>query len=371
MAEAVEGRTRLVAAPSGTAGPGTRDRDTPFYNPAMRRNRDLSLLLLRHAVAHRGRELDVADALCGAGARSLRFAHEVDGPLVVHANDGDPKAVEAVQAAARANDIPADRLRVRHGNAFTFLSERRFDVVDIDPFGSPAPFLDAAVRATRHDGFVCLTATDTAALCGTYPRVARRRYAAHHAMHATPWRAEVGLRVLAVNAVAAAGRHDREARPVWSVFGGHWMRVVLRVRDGRSAADRALREVGHAAVVDGWPQFVSAPPEATRWAGPLWTGALHDADVLEGMAEAVDDAVDARTIRLLDVLRQEADAPAWWVEPRLLRDWFGVDAPRRQRFVDALRGAGFAAAPTHLDPAGVRTDAPRDALHEVLSTAPS
>ena len=371
---AVEGRTLLPVLPSDNAGPGTHDRDVPFYNPAMRRNRDLSLLLLRHQLRERGRELDVADALCGAGARSLRFAHETEGPLVVHANDGDPKAIDLLLAARERNGIPEDRLVPRHGNAFTFLSERRYDLVDIDPFGSPAPFLDAAVRATRHDGYVCLTATDTGALCGTYPRVCRRRYAAWHGLHATPWRAEAGLRILAASAVHAAGRLDREARPVWSVFGGHWMRVVLRVRDGRGPADRALREVAHAAVPAGGadrPAFTRAPPEGERWAGPLWTGPLHDAGVLRGMRAAVDDAIDGRSVRLLDVLLEEADAPAWWVEPRLLRALDGGDAPPRDAFMAALREAGLAATRSHMDPEGVRTDAGGDALLRAVAAARS
>lgn len=365
--EAVEGRTVLYAPATNAVGPGTHDRGTPFYNPAMRRNRDLTLLLLRHMLATRGRELDVADALCGAGARSLRFAHETEGPLVVHANDGDPKAIVRLLAARERNGIPEDRLVARHGNAYTFLSERRYDLVDVDPFGSPAPFLDAAVRATRHDGLVCLTATDTGALCGTYPRVCRRRYAAWHGLHPTPWGAEAGLRILAATAVHAAGRLDREARPVWSVFGGHWMRVVLRVRDGRGLADRAAREVAHAAVHDARrPAWTRAPPEGERWAGPLWTGPLHDAAVLRGMREAVDDAIDARSVRLLDALLDEADAPAWWVEPRLLRVLAGGDAPPRDAFMAALREAGFTATRSHMDPEGVRTDADDDAVRRAV-----
>lgn len=367
--EAVEGRTVLYAPATNVAGPGTHDRAVPFYNPAMRRNRDLTLLLVRHMARARGRELDVADALCGAGARSLRIANEVDAPLVVHANDGDPRAIERLLAARERNGIPPERIVARQGNAFTFLSERRYDLVDIDPFGSPSPFLDAAVRATRHDGFVCLTATDTAALCGTYPRVCRRRYAAWHGLHGTPWRAEAGLRILAASAVHAAGRLDREARPVWSVFGGHWMRVVLRVRDGRGLADRALREVGHAAVEDAArPVFTRAPPERQRWAGPLWTGPLHDGGVLRGMRDAVDDAVDPRSVRLLDALLDEADAPAWWVEPRLLRALAGGDAPPREPFMAALREAGLQAARSHMDPEGVRTDADDDALRRVMDS---
>ncbi len=365
--ETVEGRTLLPVPPSDNAGPGAINKEAPFYNPAMRRNRDLTLLLVRHMAKDRGRELDVADAMCGAGARSLRFANEVDAPVVVHANDGDPGAIDALVAARTRNGIPPERLQARLGNAFTFLSEQRFDVVDIDPFGSPAPFLDAAVRATRHAGYVCLTATDTAALCGTYPRVCRRRYASWHGLHATPWGTEAGLRILAGTAVQAAGRYDRAATPVWSVFGGHWMRVVLRLSDGRGAADKALKNVGYVDASDPLtlPQFDRAPPQdSPTWAGPLWTGPLHDPAVLAGMSEAIDDAIDPRTTALLDSLIAEQEAPAWWIEPRLIRRLTGGDAPRRERLMTALRDAGHVVARSALDPEGIRTDATMDAVAE-------
>ncbi len=366
--DAVEGRTLLPVSASENTGPGAISKEAPFYNPAMRRNRDLTLLLVRHMARERGRELDIADALCGAGARSLRFANEVDAPLVVHANDGDPAAIEAMLASRARNGIAPERLKAKLGNAFTFLSDQRFDLVDIDPFGSPAPFLDAAVRATRHNGYVCLTATDTAALCGTYPRVCRRRYAAWHGMHQTPWGAEAGLRILAGAAVMAAGRLDRAATPVWSVFGGHWMRVVLRVTDGRGDADRALRTLGYADATDplDLPSFVRTPPAEGAWAGPLWTGAMHDATVLTGMQAALDDCIDDRSVSLLDALLAEAEAPAWWIEPKLLRRLAGGDAPRRDKFMATLEDAGFMATRTHMDPVGIRTNADMKTLRQTV-----
>lgn len=33
----------------------------------------------------------------------------------------------------------------------------RFDVIDLDPYGSPAPFLDAAVQAVSEGGEAMLT----------------------------------------------------------------------------------------------------------------------------------------------------------------------------------------------------------------------
>lgn len=366
----VEGTTRLfppgtnLARPTGA--PGAKAKGVPFYNPGMALNRDLSVLLVAAEAARKGRELDVADALAGTGARSLRLAHEVAAPLIVHANDADPTALAALRRGAEANAVPPGRLRPVHGDAHAFLASRRFDVVDVDPYGSPMPFLDAAVRATRHDGLVCLTATDTAALAGTYPRACRRRYDAHHGLHAAAWRSEVGLRILAGTLVRSAARFDRVATPLLSICRGHWMRVVARVEDGKKDADAALRRLAYATVEEetGNGMLVAQPPLSRPWAGPLWAGPLHDEATVQALAaqrpgQGVHAAreVDA----LLPVLLQEAAAPAFWVVPDHLQTPFGPP-PRRDALILRLAAAGLRAARSHLDPQGVRTDAPAGAL---------
>jgi tRNA (guanine26-N2/guanine27-N2)-dimethyltransferase len=368
----VEGTTRLFPPATNLANPvgspGAKAKGVPFYNPGMALNRDLSLLIVAAEAARKGRELDVADVLAGTGARCLRLAHEVAAPLIVHANDADPTALAAIRRGAAANGVPVARLRPVHGDAHAFLASRRFDVVDVDPYGSPMPFLDAAVRATRHDGLLCVTATDTGALAGTYPRVCRRRYDAHHGLHAAPWRAEVGLRVLAGAVVRAAARFDRVAVPVLSLQNGHWMRVVARVEDGRKDADAALRRLADAVLEPetGSGRFL-APGEArpkSAWAGPLWSGPLHDAEMAQALlaARAAQQVARAREVdALLPLLIQESAAPAFWVVPDRLQASLGPP-PRRDRLLVRLAAAGHAASRSHLDPQGVRTDATLAAL---------
>ena len=369
MAQHLEGATRL-AVPGGnldrpSRAPGARAKGEPFYNPGMALNRDLSVLLLEAFARSKGREVDAADALAGTGARALRWAVEVGAPVVVHANDADPHACAAQRAGRDANAVAPGRLLLSEGDAHAFLAARRFDLVDLDPCGSPMPFLDAAVRATRHGGLVCATATDTAALAGTYPRACRRRYDAHHGLHVAPWRSEVGLRILAGAIVRSAARFERVAVPVLSVAHGHWMRVVARVADGRSDADQALRRLGAAWMDEsGLPHLGKAAPPGAAWAGPLWTGPLHEAGLVAAMRAAAPGHALARpreTLPLLDVLEPEASAPAFWVVPDRLQRAFGPP-PRRDRLIQRLAEAGHAAARTHLDPQGIRTDAGLDAL---------
>lgn len=41
-----------------------------------------------------------------------------------------------------------------------------YDVVDLDPYGTPAMLLDTAVQAVADGGLLMVTATDMANLCG-------------------------------------------------------------------------------------------------------------------------------------------------------------------------------------------------------------
>ncbi|MFO1534270.1 MAG: hypothetical protein ABR586_01250 [Thermoplasmatota archaeon] len=341
--------------------PGAREKGQPFFNPGMALNRDLSVLLVEAFVRAKGREVDVADALAGTGARALRLAREVEAPLIVHANDGDANAVQALRKGIAANRLDGARIGASEGDAHAFLAARRFDVVDLDPCGSPAPFLDAALRSVRHGGLLCATATDTGALAGKFPRVCRRRYDAHHGLHKAAWRAEVGLRVLAGAMVRSAGRFERTAVPLLSVASGHWMRVVARVEDGPQG-DASLKRLGSATLdaATGNGRFLAPGEAAAEWAGPLWTGPLHDAMLLDGMAAAAAGKTLAKpkeTAALLALLRQEADAPAFWIVPDRLQKGFRPPAPRRDAFMARLREAGSLAARSHVEPQGIRTDA--------------
>ena len=46
-----------------------------------------------------------------------------------------------------------------------------FDVVDLDPYGSAVPFLDATIQSiNRYGGLLCVTCTDLAVLSGNRNR---------------------------------------------------------------------------------------------------------------------------------------------------------------------------------------------------------
>ena len=71
----------------------------------------------------------------------------------------------------------------------------KFDVVDLDPYGTAAPFLDAAVQGAKDGGLLCVTCTDSGvfASCG----YSEKTFSLYGGMPVKgPYSHEAGLRLI-------------------------------------------------------------------------------------------------------------------------------------------------------------------------------
>ena len=166
------------------------------------------------------------------------------------------------------------------------LAREAFQWIDLDPFGSPMPFLDGAIQAIGRRGVLAVTATDTSgALCGSSWDAGRRRYGAQGVVD--EWRHDTAVRILLGAIARIAAQHDRIIEPVLAMFDGHHVRVTVRILRSKSAASQV-----HASL--GWRcHHRSGPPTFHPWdrppehldrssvSGPLWTGALGAPEVLQ------------------------------------------------------------------------------------------
>ncbi|MHB8605770.1 MAG: hypothetical protein ACYDCK_11000 [Thermoplasmatota archaeon] len=363
-----EGPTTLLA-PAGNKerGPGRREPGA-FYNPAMALNRDLSVLALAALVRP---SMRVLDGLSATGARAVRWRHEVSGDFAVTANDWNPVAVRLIEENAKRNAVAVEITRRPLG---ALLGERTFDWVDVDPFGSPAEFLDPACRALSGHAVLALTATDATALAGVYPNVCERRYGA------TPLRGEIGheiaTRILVGAAVRAAARHDIALAPLVGHADDHYYRVTLGARRGAARADAALATLRYAQLCDTCgdrgltvekQDVCPACGRTMRVAGPLWGGALFDPALLAKMREDTRElarrgAAEAALARFAE----EADAPALGFHLHEAASRAGVECPTTEAFMAALRERGFRATRTHFGELLVKTDASAADISETL-----
>jgi len=362
---------RVPAAERGERGPGSKEDAAVFYNPAMALNRDLSTLL----VASRAQEgWTVLDGLAASGLRGLRYALESPVPLQVEWNDWNPIAAQLLEENAKLNGLEP---RVTRRNLASLLQEKVWHVVELDPFGSPAPFLDAATRAVRDGGLLGITATDTTGLAGVYPNVCRRRY------DATPLHGELGheaaLRILAGAAVRQAAKHEVALTPVFSHATDHYYRVNLAARRGAQRADEAFERIGHLILCDacGHRSFSDARtcPEcaaAVRVAGPLWTGPMLDVATVDAMQARVPEASLARwreSRHLLNVLSGEARAPLLYYDIHKVGERLKVGSPSTARVVAGLADIGRVAWSVHFNRLAIRTDATAKEMAQVVRAA--
>ena len=345
--EVREGRASLLVPDVPVLGGPGRRTALPFYNPAMVVNRDLTVSVLS---AWLPRGATVLDGLAGTGALGIRASLETEREPRVTWNDKNPHAHELIVQNAGRNGVEGEVLT---DDLRALLGRRRFDYVDVDPFGPATPFVDAAVQQAWKDCALGITATDVAPLVGTYPRACWRRYGARSLRN--PCGHETALRIFVGYLVRIAATHERGLRPLAAFAAEHFVKAILAVDPRARAADESLAQLGYARFKGAHFEVSSSPPDGPH-AGPLWLGPLADAELLAGLPSRRETEFAASQI--LEQLKGEVALPPLFYENHSLAQTTGVDPVPLAAFLEALRSAGYRASRTHFTANGVRTDAP-------------
>ena len=312
----LEGRTKLLV-PQRSLTEDPPPTSPVFYNPAAALNRDVSV-----AVAEATQGATFCDSMAGVGARGVRIANEVGRIEEVTMVDFNAAALRAARRSAALNGV-LRKCRFSESETASYLLSRfgggeKFDYVDVDPFGSPVRQLQGAVSSASDGGVVSVTATDTAALCGVYPRVSFRRYGAPSLK--SPFGHETGLRILAGALAREAGKLDVGVEPVFAHSTRHYLRLYARVTQGAAAADRSLERLGHLSYCSHCGHTSSSKQEErvcaacgkkARAAGPLWVDGLAYQDLVRGSAAAAARIGSARAAKLIRSLDGVGGFPPW------------------------------------------------------------
>ncbi|MFC6952108.1 tRNA (guanine(26)-N(2))-dimethyltransferase [Halorubellus litoreus] len=352
---------------------GEGKTDAVFFNPVQELNRDLTVAVLDAYREREERAETYLDAMTATGIRGARAAAQ---GWDVTCADVDPEAVELAESNLARNDLDG---RVLERDVNALLWDEYVDVVDIDPFGSPMPFADAAFANTRD--LVCITATDTAPLCGAHFDSGVRSYSA--VPRNTDFHAEMGLRILLGALARTAGRFDVGVDPIFTHATSHYVRTYLDCTHKASAANRSVQDAqGYlyhcedCLYRESSRGLVADPPEACprcesnriSAAGPLWLDAYVDREFTASVRERVtDDMGTAENAReLCTTLERELDEPSHYDQHRLCKQW-GVGAPAMDAFLDAVRDAGHDASPAHYGGTTFKTTASIDAMRDAAS----
>lgn len=359
-----------------------------FYNPRMQLNRDLSVLMLSAYLSEN--TLDVmCEPLTGSGIRTLRYLNECGGSFYAKMFDANPLAVETAQKNLKRLGLD-DRAEIRIGDAKVLLltesREKRFDFVDIDPFGSPAPYLNAAVQSLNpKGGLIAVTATDMPALCGVYPRVSLRKYGGISIR--SPFVHEIAVRLLLGHIFALAGSNDCSMNPLAVLSMDHYIRAWLTIKADRKMSNRQTGNLGTIRYCPSCMHSESVSIEEAeresvhiegcsgmnRNAGPLWIGSLYDAEFLDAARNALDKQDRTRFHRRVpDILRKMleeqhlTDHP--YIDLHALCDLHGLSVPKNRDVIDRLEEMEYQVTRTHFSSTAIRTDAQVDVVAEVVKS---
>jgi len=355
-----------------------------FYNPVMKLNRDIAILAIQAFQRNIGREISIAEPLTGCGVRGIRFAMEVDGVQHVYLNDINPIAFKMAMHNVKINGL-AERVSLSNEDANLFMSRyaaphKRFDCIDIDPFGSPSPFLDSAVRALRDGGLLALTATDMAPLCGVHPKAAFRKYGGFPLR--TEYCHEIAVRLLIGALVMTAAKHEIGVQVLFSYKSSHYIRVYASLFHGAKKADVSIGKMGyilhcfncfHRQISPGIAPFLNKKccecGVSLKAAGPLWLGRLADKDFCEQIEkEATVSRVElnGQIRKILSLIKGESTAPATYFVIDKICDKLGLPSPPVEKVMERLAEEGFKVWQTHFNTRGIKTNAPAKIVVESI-----
>jgi tRNA (guanine26-N2/guanine27-N2)-dimethyltransferase len=248
-------------------------------------------------------------------------------------------------------------------------------MVDLDPFGSPVPFLDAACKSVKR--LLLVTATDTAPLCGAHTG-GMRKYGAKPLN--TDYHTEMATRILLGTVTRDLCKYDKAIQPLLSYSTAHFIRIIARVERGAKRADACMNRLGFivhcfacgnrcvCADMQDLKRKCTVCGAKVRIAGPLYLHAIKE----NAFCEQVHDELGKRelgkkseALKLVDTCSHELDIP-YYFEHHAICKALKIPPPPIASLIDALRSAGFHASRTHFSDVAVKTDARIDTIKDVL-----
>lgn len=355
--------------------------DAPvFYNPHMELNRDLSILALQVYQNEVQRDIDICDLFGGSGIRGIRYKNEIDGVGNVYINDISETANYYEKHNIELNNLKDIEVHQHDASMFLRMKRGQFDVIDIDPFGTPSPFLDSAGYCAGRNSLLCVTATDTSALCGTYKEPCIRKY------NAKPYKSEycheTGIRILAGFVALTLSKYAKYIEVKMSHSTEHYMRLYIIVKKGSKKTDERLKNIGyishcknclHRQTSQGLASSVEdicpVCGEKLIHAGPLWLGDIQDGEFIQKMIDEAENKkinTKKQALKLLNSCLIESDAPITFYDIHKVCKSLKISAAKLDLIFDEMKKEGFLTIKTHFNPLGVKTDASIKDLEKIL-----
>ncbi|KAI1770862.1 dimethylguanosine tRNA methyltransferase [Hypoxylon cercidicola] len=396
-----------------------------------------------------GPRFTILDALSATGLRALRYAQELPFVTSVTANDLSPSAVEAIKRNAEHNGVESkvnatsgdarahmyslltreeadEQSKGKHHKRGAPKANQKYDVIDLDPYGTAATFFDAAINAVRDDGgLLCVTCTDSGVWASHgYPE---KTFALYGGVPVKAFYShEAGLRLILHGLASTGAKYGLAIEPLLSLSIDYYVRIFVKVR--KSPAQVKFLS-GKTMIVyncdqgcGAWEtQFLVRNKKATNksgkgvfykhglamaptadrtceecgskmhLAGPMYGGPLHSSDfikkILDDLPNVSDDVYGTKpriegmlTTALEELLpppKDELESSKedefaaiepypFFFHPSSLAGSIHCISPDEASFKGALRHLGYQVTRSHCKPGSIKTSAPWSVIWHVM-----
>ena len=326
--------------------------DGVFFNPKMRGLRDISV---SYAKANYGKENNVLDSTSATGIRGIRYYLEANlMPTFLEINK---KAYSNTIHNLKLNKIEANALN-KSIQEFASSYDGAFDFIDLDPFGSAAPYIYDLMKVSKGNTRLMVTATDTAVLCGAHSNACFREYFSIP-MHNELCH-EAGLRILLYFIARNAAQFNFGIEPELSIANMHYMRVFVKLKRGSSEAISSLKKCGYVAHCPNcrnfnlYEQYAKAKEKCEYCGGemliygPMWISNIKSNEVVEEVIKNYDQDYDKNALKMLELIKEESNAPFFFSLPKITKS-LHIGSVSREKVVDELASMGFEVSMSHTD----------------------
>jgi len=285
------------------------------------------------------------------------------------------ESADAVDISARACEIAHENIVLNNAKGISVINadirhvllDRNYDLVEIDPFGTPAPYIWALSESCmrRRTGHFSITATDTAVLCGAEQKACRRGYGS------APLHDEIvhegALRILAAHVQRVLAQNNIAVFPVLSLSHRHYLKMFFRFERSASKADRNLNGIMHMGYCrkcrhriymrTGDSGVCEVCGSEFTMAGPFWSGLLDDAGIIGKVSEEIAGRGYKNSDEEMKILAQLEKQNFEGMCYDLHKVFAGMPIPKTCHAIGALSESGFSASETIYKKWIIRTDA--------------
>ncbi|MEK9635293.1 MAG: tRNA (guanine(10)-N(2))-dimethyltransferase [Candidatus Woesearchaeota archaeon] len=331
-----------------------------FFNPVMKLNRDITIEICKKYFKKNFKFLDLLSASGSKGIRILNEVPNAEG----YFNDINKNAVSLIKKNLKLNKLDGTIFN-ESANKLLESTDLKFDFIDIDPFGTPVDFLESSIKKLNTGGLIGVTATDTSALVGTYPKACLRKYQSINIR--TFYMFEVAIRILIKKVLFEANKIGVNLVPIFSHSSNHYVRVYFKkIRKSNSELDIGILNYCESCFnykINKHKTRIKRRCSCGNYffqIGPLFIGKIYDSKFVNKL-----DSIN----KTIDLIKSESliDSFGYYDYHKIAKKINKKELSKIEDIIKKLEQKGYSASRTHFSNTGIKTDIKIKSFMNILS----